>query len=98
MVILGFSQLITKHGQSKNLYRYLLDFGDFYVKLAQEYAAQNDPEGLTFDLDSFDQLANSALKVYMEVSQQDGIMEKLEANGKIESLKALMHKISRLNR
>jgi len=98
LVILGYSQLITKHRQSKNRYWYLLDFGDYYVKIAKEYAAQNDPEGLNFDPDTFDQIAKSALKFYTEVSQQDGITEKLEAKGKIQSLQALMQKIRRLNR
>jgi len=69
LVILGYSQLITKHRQSKHLYWYLLDFGDYYVKIAKEYAAQNDPEGLNFDPDNFDHLAKSALKFYTEVSQ-----------------------------
>jgi tetratricopeptide (TPR) repeat protein len=98
LVILGYSQLITKHRQSKNLYWYLLDFGDYYIKLAKEYTAQNDPEGLYFDPDTFDHLTKSALKFYTEVSQQDGITEKLEAKGKIQSLQALMQKIRSLNR
>ncbi|MFB3061079.1 MAG: hypothetical protein ACE10C_06865, partial [Candidatus Binatia bacterium] len=98
LVILGYSQLITKHRQSKNHYWYLLDFGDYYVKIAKEYAAQNDPEGLNFDPDTFDHIAKSALKFYTEVSQQDGITEKLEAKGKIQSLQALMQKIRKLNR
>ena len=68
------------------------------MNLAKEYAAQNEPQGLTFDLDAFDQLAKSALKLYTEVAQQDGVMEKMEAHGKIESLKALMLKMRRLNR
>jgi tetratricopeptide (TPR) repeat protein len=98
LVILGYGQLITKHRQSKNRYWYILDFGDYYVKLAKEYASRNDPEGLNFDPDNFDRLAKSALKFYTEVSQQDGITEKLEAKGKIQSLQALMQKIRRLNR
>ncbi len=98
LVILGYSQLITKHRQSKNLNRYLLDFGDYYVKIAKEYAAQNNPEGLTFDPDTFDQLTKSALKFYTEVAQQDGVTEKLEAQGNIQSLQALMQNIRRLNR
>ncbi len=98
LVILGYSQLITKHRQSKNLYWYLLDFGDYYVKIAKEYAAQNNPEGLNFDPGTFDRLAKSALRFYTEVSQKDGITEKLEAKGKIQSLQALMQKIRRLNR
>lgn len=97
LVVLGYSQLATKHRQSKNLHRYLLDFGDFYARLAREYALQNDPEGLTFDLESFDQFAKSALKLYTEVAQVDGIMEKIEAEGKIEAMRGLMEKMRRLN-
>ncbi len=98
LVILGYSQLITKHQESKNLYRYLLDFGDYYVIIAKEYTAQNDPEGLNFDPNTFDHLAKSALKYYTEVSQQDGLTEKLEAQGKIQSLQALVQNTRRLNR
>ena len=98
LVILGYSQLVTKHRQSKNLYRYLLDFGDFYALLAREYLIQNDPEGLAFDQESFDQFAKSALRLYTEVAQVDGIMEKIEAQGKIEGLRGLTEKIRRLSR
>jgi len=98
LVILGYSQLVTKHKKSKYQYRYLLDFGDFYALLAKEYGLQNDPEGLTFDPETFDRLANSALKLYTEVSQVDGIIEKLEAQGKIAALRGLMKNMKRLNR
>jgi tetratricopeptide (TPR) repeat protein len=98
LVILGYSQLTTKHRQSKNVYRYLLDFGDFYLVLAKEYVAQHDPEGLEFRPENFDQLAKSALKLYTEVSQVDGIVEKVEAQGKVEALRGFMEKIRRLNR
>jgi len=98
LVILGYGQLVTKHGQSKNIYRFLLDFADFYVLLAKEYATQYDPEGLSFDLKTFDQFAKSALKLYTEVVQVDGILEKIEAQGKIEALRGLMEKMTRLNR
>lgn len=98
LVILGYGQLVTKHRQSKNVYRYLLDFGDFYTLLAKEYAAQNDPEGLTFDFDTFDQFAKSALKLYTEVAGIDGILEKIEAGGKIEGLRGLREKMRRFSR
>lgn len=98
LVILGYTQLITKHRQSKNFYRYTLDFGDFYVQLAKEYAAQNDPQGLTFDFNAFDQLAKSALRLYTEVVQVDGIVEKIEAQGKIDGLRGLTEEMRRLNR
>src|SRR5918994_1277890 len=79
LTIVGYSQLVTKHQQSKNLYRFLLDFGDFYFLLAKEYASQYDPEGLLFDSKVLDQFVKSALKLYTEVAQFDGIVEKIEA-------------------
>jgi hypothetical protein len=98
LVVLGYSQLVTKHRQSKNIHRFLIDFGDFYTILAKEYASQYDPEGLSFDFKAFEQFAKSALKLYTEVAQMDGILEKIEAQGKIEAMRGLMEKITRLNR
>jgi hypothetical protein len=98
VTILAYSQLVTKHRQSKNYYRHLLDFGDFYVRLAKDYTAENDPEGLAFDLNAYDQLAKNALRLYTEVADVDGIVEKIEAQGKIEALRGLTEKIRRLNR
>jgi tetratricopeptide (TPR) repeat protein len=98
IVILGYSQLVTKHRQSKNIYRFLIDFGDFYALLAKEYASQYDPEGLTFDFKVFDQFVKSALKLYSEVAQVDGIVEKLEAQAKVEAMRGFLEKITRLNR
>ncbi len=98
IVILGYSQLITKHRQSKNIHRFLIDFGDFYAVLAKEYASQYDPEGLSFDFKTFDQFAKSALKLYTEVAQVDGVVEKIEAQGKIEAMRGFVEKITRLNR
>ncbi len=98
LVVLGYSQLVTKHRQSKNIHRFLLDFGDFYTILAKEYASQYDPEGLSFELNAFEQFAQSALKLYAEVAQTDGILEKIEAQGKIEAMRGLIEKITRMNR
>ena len=98
LTILGYSQLVTKHQQSKNIHRFLIDFGDFYALLAKEYVTQYDPEGLAFDFKIFDQLAKSALRLYTEVAQVDGIVEKIEAQGKIEALRGLVEKMTRLNR
>jgi hypothetical protein len=98
LTILGYSQLITKHQQSKNYQRHLLDFGDFYMILAKDYAAQYDPEGLTFELNRLDQFAKSALKFYSEVAQTDGVVEKLEAQAKIEATRGYLEKLTRLNR
>jgi tetratricopeptide (TPR) repeat protein len=98
LTIVGFSQLVTKHQQSKNIYRYLIDFGDFYMRLAKEYSSQYDPEGLIFDFKILDQFVKSALKLYAEVAQVDGVMEKIEAQGKIEAARGFTEKITRLNR
>ena len=98
LTIVGYSQLVTKHQQSKNIYRFLLDFGDFYILLANEYASQYDPEGLVFDFKVLDQFVKSALKLYTEVAQVDGILEKLEAQGKIEAARGFLEKMTRLNR
>jgi len=98
LTILGYSQLITKHQHSKNYQRHLLDFGDFYMILAKDYAAQYDPEGLAFDFNVMGQLAKSALKFYSEVAQTDGVVEKLEAQAKIEATRGYMEKLTRLNR
>ena len=98
IVILGYGQLVAKHRQSKNIHRYLIDFGDFYAILAKEYASQYDPEGLSFDFKVFDQFAKSALKFYAEVVQVDGFVEKIEAQGKIEATRGMLDKITRLSR
>jgi tetratricopeptide (TPR) repeat protein len=98
LTILGYSQLVTKHRQSKNIHRFLIDFGDFYTLLAKEYAAQYDPEGLAFDMKTFEQFAKSALRLYTEVVQVDGIVEKIEAQGKIEAMRGLLEKMARMNR
>jgi tetratricopeptide (TPR) repeat protein len=98
LTIVGYSQLVTKHQQSKNIYRFLLDFGDFYTVLANEYASQYDPEGLVFDIKLLDQFVKSALKLYTEVGQVDGIVEKIEAQGKIEAARGFLEKMTRLNR
>ena len=98
LTIVGYSQLVTKHQASKNLQRYLIDFGDFYMVLAKEYASQYDPEGLAFDSHVLDQFVKSALKLYSEVAQMDGMVEKIEAQGKIEAARGYLEKITRLNR
>src|SRR5215813_14008255 len=97
-VVLAYRQLIGKHKESKNVYRYQIEFADFYFTLAQEYVAQNDPQGLQFDPSVFEDLGRSALRLYGQVAHEDGVMEKLEAKGKLEALEAYMAKVGRLGR
>ena len=47
---------------------------------------------------TFDQFAKSALRLYTEVVQVDGIMEKIEAQGKIEAMRGVLEKMTRMNR
>ena len=97
-VILAYQQLLDKHQESKNRYRYRMELGDFYVLLTHEYTAQNDPESLRFDSEIFEALGQAALQHYAAVAQEDGIIEKLEAKGKLEALEAYMAKVGRLGR
>ncbi len=98
LVVLGYSQLLSRHVRSRNYHRHVLDFGDYYVTLAREYALRNDPQGLDFDIETFEGFVRSAMKLYAEVAQQDGVLEKLEAGARLEGLKALMERTRRLNR
>ena len=97
-VVLAYGQLLVKHKESKYQYRYQVEFGDFYFALAQEYVAQNDPQSLQFDSSIFEEVGRSALRFYAQVAQEDGIIEKLEAKGKLEALEAYMAKIGKLSR
>ena len=97
-VVLAYGQLLAKHRESKYQYRYQVEFGDFYFALAQEYVAQNDPQSLQFDSTTFEELGRSAVRLYAQVAQEDGIIEKLEAKGKLEALEAYMAKIGKLSR
>jgi hypothetical protein len=96
-VVEAYQQLLAKHRESKNFYRYQLELGDFYFTLAQEYVARNDPETLAFHADTFAELSQAALRLYARVAQVDGMMEKLEAKGKLEALKAYMAQVGQLS-
>lgn len=96
LVIGAFVELIAKHEESKHFDGYLLEFGDFYAELAKEYVAQQDPEGLSFDWRKFKELEEAAFKLYVQVAQRDGTLEKQEAKGKLEALKAYSAKIQTL--
>ncbi len=97
-VVLAYRQLLDKHKESKNSYRYQIECADFYLTLTQEYVAQTDPQSLQFDSAVFENLGRAALRFYAQVAQEDGIMEKLEAKGKLEALEAYMAKVGRLAR
>ena len=97
-VIVAYRQLLNKHPESKNRHRYLIELGDFFLALAEEYVSRNDPEGLSFSGATFEELGRAALNQYAQVAQQDGVIEKLQAKGKLQALEAYMAKIGRLGR
>lgn len=97
-VVVAFEQLMKKHLESKHRYRYQIELGDFYFLLAQEYVAQNDPQTLQFDSTTFEEVGRAALRAYGQVAQEDGVIEKLEAKGKLEALEAYMARIGKLSR
>ena len=97
-VIMAYRQLLDNHTQSKNRYQYQIELGDFYSDLAEEYVSQNDPESLRFNPTIFEELGQAALNQYAQVAQEDGVIEKLEAKGKLQALEAYIAKIGRLGR
>ena len=97
-VITAYRQLLDTHTESKNRYQYRIELGDFYSGLAEEYVSQNDPESLSFNPTVFEELGQAALNQYAQVAQEDGVIEKLEAKGKLQALEAYIAKIGRLGR
>lgn len=97
-VIMAYRQLLDSHTESKNRHQYRIDLGDFYGNLAEEYVSQNDPESLNFNATVFEELGQAALNHYAQVAQEDGVIEKLEAKGKLQALEAYIAKIGRLGR
>lgn len=93
LVIEAYRVLIRTHEASKRRYEHLVDFADFYVVLAKEYARSSPPEDRTFEWQKFSQWANQAWRLYSGVSQKDGSIEKLEARGKLEALQAYVAKV-----
>jgi len=77
--------LVQAHRQSKNHNRHLLALGDLYAALSRGYAQRYPPPSLGFDPATFDEYAHGATKVYEVVAQQDGAVEKLEGQHKLEA-------------
>ncbi|MFQ5881683.1 MAG: hypothetical protein ACE5I9_04325 [Candidatus Methylomirabilales bacterium] len=93
LVIEAYQALIKTHEASRHRDEYLIDFADFYVVLAKEYVRANPPEDRTFQWEKFSQWANQAWRLYAEVAQKDGSLEKLEAQGKLQAIQAYVAKV-----
>ena len=98
LTIVEYNRIIKRHEESKNVYRHILRLGKFFEKLAHEYVDQNDPEGLSFSMEEFQSYADSAMGLYTMVASKDGIIEKAEAQGLTNSLRAYVAKIRSLHR
>jgi len=93
----SYRSLIKKHIESKNINRYFIKFGDFYARLAHEYAEEYDPESIHFNSKDFERLANYASELYEVPASKDGIAEKVEAKGKLDALSSYMNYVKELN-
>ena len=77
--------LVQAHRESKNHNRHLLALGDLYAAFSRRYAQKFPPPSLGFDPATFDEYAHGATRVYEVVAQQDGAVEKLEGQHKLEA-------------
>jgi len=91
----SMQQLVVAHRESKNTNSQLLGLADLYAELAVEYVQVNPPESLTFDPPRFEELVESAARMYEAVSNQDGTAEKLEAARRLEAFIAFTLKVDR---
>lgn len=83
------------HAQSKNAPRHLLALADLYVDLATEYVERNPPESMLFDPAEFEDLVDSAARVYEMVAARDGTPERIEASRRLEAFIAFSLSIDR---
>ena len=87
--------MILDHRDSKNANRHLLALADLYVDLATEYVERHPPEGLRFDPPAFEELADSASRLYETVAEQDGATERVEASRRLEAFLAFTLRVDR---
>jgi tetratricopeptide (TPR) repeat protein len=81
-------RVVTRHRDSKNTSRHILALARLYEDLAVEYVEANPPQGLLFDPARFQELVDSASRLYETVAEQDGRPEKIEASRRLEAFLA----------
>jgi hypothetical protein len=91
----ALQQLVVDQRESKNANVHLLSLADLYAELAREYVDANPPASLGFDPPRFEELVDSAARLYESVANQDGAPEKLEANQKLEAFLAFTLRVDR---
>jgi tetratricopeptide (TPR) repeat protein len=88
-------RVALRHRDSKQASRHLLALAELYADLAQEYVEANPPESLRFDAARFQELIDTAARVYEMVATRDGTPEKLEASRKLEAFLAFALSVDR---
>ena len=91
----ALQQLVVDQRDSKNANAHLLALADLYAELARDYVDANPPASLGFDPPSFEELVDSAARLYESVANQDGAPEKLEAGQKLEAFLAFTLRVDR---
>lgn len=87
--------LVLRHRESKLANTHVLGLADLYAALADDYVKANPPEGLRFDPPTFQELVDSASRLYQSVASQDGTPEKLAASQRLEAFLAFTMKVDR---
>jgi tetratricopeptide (TPR) repeat protein len=88
-------RVAMRHHDSKNASRHLLSLAELYANLAEEYVDANPPESLRFDPARFQELIDTAARVYEMVATRDGTPEKLEASRRLEAFLAFALRVDR---
>jgi hypothetical protein len=91
----ALQRLAVDHKESKNANAHVLELADLYATLAREYIEESPPESPAFVPERFEELVNSAARLYETVSNQDGATEKLEAARRLEAFLAFTLKVDR---
>lgn len=86
-------QMTIKHARSKKINLHYLNWADFCALLSKKYVQETDPQSLDFDMEMFNKTADAAIRFYSLVAQKDGVVEKVEALGKLQAFNAFVAKI-----
>ncbi len=95
LAVSELQRVATRHRDSKHKNRHLLALADLYAELASEYVDEHPPESLLFDPATFQELVDSASRLYEAVANQDGTVEKLEAARRLEAFLAFTLRVDR---
>jgi hypothetical protein len=93
--VAALQRIAVDHRESKSANAHLLELADLYSAIAHEYIEEHPPESLDFAPERFEQIVESAAKLYETVANQDGAIEKLEAARRLEAFLAFTLRVDR---